>query len=591
MARMIPPFYEESITSSGEKKLFKKLGLLGDDFAVLHSLGIAEHRNKVFGEIDFVIICGRGIVCLEVKGGLVSRREGLWYFTDRYGKENVKAEGPFMQAVGCMYSLRDHLKVHFGPADAAVRCLYACGVVFPDMHFTSKGPDIIPEITYTMNNESESVKEYIHKIFAYWENRIRDKHGITASGLSRSQVERVVNYLRGDFSCVPAPAQLIEQTEQRLLILTRQQADRLVMADENPRILLKGTAGTGKTLLSMEYARRALLKKEKRVLFLCFNRNLCRYLKHNSHDPSFMHPERLHIDTMHGYLRERLKKNRSLPEPGGLAQEEYYRRILPEAFLEMIHQRGYTEENDVLVVDEGQDLLRLEYIMCMENMIRGGMEKGTWHICYDPNQNIYNTEIEEGLALIQEYSPIILSLDTNCRNTKQIGIYNVLATSMPPAKYLKISGEDVIRESYKNFKDEKNKVKKAVKRLVSTGISPGKICLLSRFRFARSCLQGDNVFRDIGDFQDISNLEPSTYVEKSIKFCTIHSFKGLEASVVIVLDVESFTDEQSRLLNYTAISRATCMLYIFYRYDLEEQWEQMVYRSGKYFTELSINSN
>jgi len=576
---MIPPFYEESITSDGEKKLFHALENLSDGFTILHSLGLAAHREKVFGEIDFVIISGEGILCLEVKGGLVRRERGVWHFTDRYGREATKAEGPFWQAISAMNSLRQYLKRQFGSDDAISKCQYACGVVFPDMPFPWKGPDIIPEIIFDARRDPENIGEYIRELFGYWRSILKQRHGFTGGKLSRAQIDRVTERLRGDFGFIPSLGYIIEQTDRGLLTLTREQADRLAMASENPRILLRGTAGTGKTLLSLEHARRCALTG-RRVLFLCFNRNLSRHLQMQVKNPGSPVEDNLHIDTFHRYLIRHLRQNGCLPPASEFSESEYYEHVIPEAFLEMVECGTYTAECDTLIVDEGQDLLRLEYIMCMDAMVRGGLNDGNWHICYDPNQNIYNPDLNEGLAMIQEYRPVILHLDINCRNTRQIGIYNVLATGMPLARYFRIGGESVVRKSYTDFTDERKRVVRTVKRLLDQGISPGKISLLSRYRFETSCLRGENIFQGICRFQNITDLNPALLVEDSLRFCTIHSFKGLEAPVVFLLDVDSFADDQARLLNYIAISRATSMLYIFYRADLEREWENMVQQSA-----------
>lgn len=575
MGRMIPPFYDDTVTSDGEKKLFRVLEKLDDKYVILHSLGLAEHLDKVFGEIDFVIVCEEGILCLEVKGGFVTRENGVWYFIDRYGRENKKPQGPFDQAIRSMYSLRNHMKKHFGAGAPVVKCQYACGVVFPDIPFTLKGPDIIPEIIFDSRRTPEDIETYIHSVFAYWKNKMKEKHGFAGNTLSRAEVERVAAFLRGDFGFIPSLGYIIEQTDRNLLSLTREQAERLSMAAENPRILLKGAAGTGKTLLSIEYARRCVLKG-KRVLFLCFNRNLRNYLRMQLKNQDITDGNSLQIETLHSYLTKCLKGKECLPSQDGMTLEYYYQFILPAAFADMASRGEYEAEHDVLVIDEGQDLLRLEYIMCMDIFVKGGLKEGNWHICYDPNQNIYNPEFEEGLKEISQYSPVLLQLDTNCRNTFQIGVYNSLATGIPPAKYLKVRGEDVIRQGYADHDEERVLVRDTVRKLISQGVKPGKICLLSKYRFENSCLHGENIFEGICSFQNITDLNPAHMVEESIKFCTIQGFKGLEAPVVVLLDVDSFADEKSRQLNYTAISRATSVLIIFYRRDLDREWEQMV---------------
>ncbi len=97
MARMVPPYYAEGIKSTGEKQIFDRLR--GDpattDWICLHSLNLAKHMKRVYGEIDFVVLVpNEGIFCLEIKSGRVARREGIWTYTDRYGDISTSTVGP-----------------------------------------------------------------------------------------------------------------------------------------------------------------------------------------------------------------------------------------------------------------------------------------------------------------------------------------------------------------------------------------------------------------------------------------------------------------------------------------------------------------
>lgn len=580
MSKMIPPFYDESIASNGEKKLFRNLQRLGDGYVILHSLGIARHQEKVFGEIDFVILCQQGILCLEVKGGYVYRKEGVWHFTDRNGREGRKAEGPFRQVFTAMLSLRKHLKKHFGTSDPVATCQFACGVVFPDMPFTQKGPDIVSETIFDSRGSMEDFDKYITFVFTYWANILEEKHGFFGGKLTGAQISRAENYLRGDFGFVPSLGYIVEKTEERLLALTREQTLRLSMAGDNPRILMKGGAGTGKTLLGLEHARRCALSGKK-VLYLCYNRNLCTYLRLiiKKGNPELV--DSLEIDTLHGYICDLLERNSSMPSTIGLSSDEFFSRIVPESFLEMVEKKGLSIQYDTLVVDEGQDLLGLEYILCIDHLIKGGLKAGNWHVCYDSNQNLYNSKLDDGLELIKGYYPTLLTLDTNCRNTRPVGIYNTLFTGMTPARFFRVDGESVVKEVYSDFEDEKSKLVRVVKKMIGQGIRPGSICLLSKFRYENSCLKGENIFKSICRFQNITDLDPRNIVDDSIKFCTIHSFKGLEAPVVFLLDVERFNDPASRMLNYTAMSRATSLLYVFYNGSAEGELQELISTSAE----------
>ena len=75
-----------------------------------HSVNLPEHQYKQWAEIDFLLISNKGILVFEVKGGRVSRENGVWIHTDRFGRRHEKSEGPDEQAKTAMYSLRDKLE-------------------------------------------------------------------------------------------------------------------------------------------------------------------------------------------------------------------------------------------------------------------------------------------------------------------------------------------------------------------------------------------------------------------------------------------------------------------------------------------------
>ena len=111
MVEMIPDWLAPEIKSQAEINLFKEFKDHQTDhqYIILHSLGLSEHVNNIFGEIDFVVICPEGVLCVEVKGGEVSCTNGVWEFVNRYGKKTRKSEGPFQQVQGNMQSLRRRL--------------------------------------------------------------------------------------------------------------------------------------------------------------------------------------------------------------------------------------------------------------------------------------------------------------------------------------------------------------------------------------------------------------------------------------------------------------------------------------------------
>src|SRR5438094_111475 len=105
MAIMIPATVHPAVRSGAERRIFDQLmNAPGtDDWVCLHSLALARHQVKRRGEIDFLLLSRKGIYVLEIKGGRVARKNGLWIHTDRFGHESVHHESPFDQAGAAMF--------------------------------------------------------------------------------------------------------------------------------------------------------------------------------------------------------------------------------------------------------------------------------------------------------------------------------------------------------------------------------------------------------------------------------------------------------------------------------------------------------
>lgn len=57
------------------------------------------------------------------------------------------------------------------------------------------------------------------------------------------------------------------------------------------------------------------------------------------------------------------------------------------------------------------------------------------------------------------------------------------------------------------------------------------------------------------------------------------AFKGLEAKAVLMIDIDSFSDENKRLLNYVGMSRARTYLEFFYDNKLYQERQQRLMES------------
>ena len=273
MARMVPPTISPDVKSSAERKIYGWLeDLSWENCIVLHSLGMAEHVKNIFGEIDFVILADEGVLCIEVKGGIVKRANGIWQFINRYGKISTKHEGPYQQVQGNTQSLRQYLAKRLNKDDPILKCQYACCVMTPDCQIDDEGRnDVIPDITFDITMHQKDLPAFFEGSFQYWKNKMMEKHHHFGAHLSNSDKARLLELLRGDFAFVPSMALILERTDEALLSLTEEQYIVTQSFASNKRILVSGPAGTGKTLLAMEQCRR-IYAENKRVLYLCYNR-------------------------------------------------------------------------------------------------------------------------------------------------------------------------------------------------------------------------------------------------------------------------------------------------------------------------------
>ena len=223
MAKMIPNQIIENC-SSAEKKMFEKLKELPNEYIVMHSLKLLEHIQKVEGEIDFLIICPKGILCIEVKGGRVERKEGIWIFTDRYGNKNEKVEGPYDQVSKNMYSLMKYLRNRLSNTNINVSNIqFAYAVAFPDIVFDRQEIDIEGKITIDIEKLQDSdIKTIIDNVFKYHSDKFFEKYNAKRSFLNNSEVSRITTILRGDFGYSQSLASELKSTEKILIKLTKE---------------------------------------------------------------------------------------------------------------------------------------------------------------------------------------------------------------------------------------------------------------------------------------------------------------------------------------------------------------------------------
>ena len=251
MARMLPPHISDEVKSTGERQIFDlfKNDPGTENWIVLHSLALAKHTKRLYGEIDFLILApDLGIFCLEVKSGDTRREEGLWKFTNRFGEVTTSARSPFQQAQEAMFSLIGAVQKKFGESHRLSRLLYGFGVMFPHIVFKSEDTEIEWWQIYDRDSRRSPVKNYIEQLSKYTRKKVEHSRWFSeADSIPRkSDVDQLVSYLRGDFEKLAAPRQKLSDVEEQLNEFTAEQYRCLDELQDNPRCLFQGGGRDGK---------------------------------------------------------------------------------------------------------------------------------------------------------------------------------------------------------------------------------------------------------------------------------------------------------------------------------------------------------
>ena len=561
MAVMLPDTADYSASrSNGERLVFQWLSEDNIPGFVFHSLLQKNHKHKIMGEVDFLYISERGLLCIEVKGGQdIYRRDQKWYSFSKSQNE-FEISNPFLQAQECMFALKRHIIDIYGKWSSQAKYLFGFAVIFPECKFTGKGNDLLTEVLFDSTHSLLDFSSYINNCFNYWEKNEYEKHNRGIAKLSCDEISQIVNLLRGDFRVVPSMNLEMQHIQQKMLFLTEEQYDALDNTKLNKRVIIQGVAGTGKSILALEKFRQCI-SINKKTLYLCFNKNMAKYAVSSL---NVIAPKEFIISTFHS-LAQRV-----------LGLDNLYEKSMTDiASLFKNTEIGHEYKFDYIIVDEAQDLMHISVIDTLDKFLKGGLKTGEWIFFLDPNQNIFNNDKEYNFALDyinESFYPAYYLLNNNCRNTEQIARTTSVLSLVPTAKYLKLSGPIVKKIVYTDSKELKEVFRKELISLFSGGTSPADVIILSRYKYLNSSISD---LKSLHNLNITENNDIDKFNKNTINYFTVQSYKGLESNIIFYIDIDGFKNEPDRLLNYVAMSRAKIMLYLFYPDTAKKEYDEV----------------
>jgi hypothetical protein len=508
--------------SNAEQKVFDLLQAtdLGPNAFALHSLNLSRHDYKRWAEVDFVVAWEEGVFALEVKGGRVACTSGIWTFTNRFGEAHRKSEGPFDQARSGHDALRAAISSHLDRPTLRNIC-WGWGVVFPDIDFDQScvawSPELIAD--YPELAGRSDIGRYLRRLARWWRSQGRGHHALADA----DDLAALCKAMRPDFDKVQSIGAAIDNAVDAVVRLTDEQIDVLDSIDENERIVCIGGAGTGKSFLAVEAARREAASGRSTAV-------LCR-------SPVFA-----------AFLRSQICGKSVL--------------VVEYDAIEPLLDKG--TQFSCAIIDEAQDLLSSPCMVRIERLVQGGLSGGRWRMFMDPNnQSGLHEPVEPGILNSLKKVSTIHRLRRNCRNTQQIVMQTQLITGADIGVAV-IEGQGPPIELF-DVEDEPGEAAALEERLtlwLDAGVRPGHITVLSPKHL------DDSVAARLSSrvTSRISVVGPQSafrWPVSTITFATILDFKGLENRCIAIVDLDGFAASDSDMAElYVAMTRAHAGLWI-----------------------------
>jgi hypothetical protein len=613
MATIIPSHISDlNDPTPGEKRVYELLRRFPDTCYVWYEVVIGERDYRP----DFVVLDPyRGIWIVEVKDwsvDVIKSASPKRFVIQHKGNHQVERANPARKCETYIRNVKESLQLEDTLCDerGLLKVPVEYAVVFPNMtseEFMHEGYNQV------IDEKRVICKDQLPELQTVMETSLTRIH----SPLDRFQLSRIKRILR------PETTVEIEAHQNGHIINTGKVSvedfDREFAVDveqeniakslgEGPR-LLRGLAGSGKTLILLMRAKLMVSNADmmgtpKRVLILCWNISLANYLRQafrkvhipfegEVYDTIKARGAKSSVEIMHfvGWARAML--------PARVTLETNAPNFLDQ-IIEGLNQRTIREHEkyDAIFIDEAQDF-RAEWIgFLFHHAIRGDDPKNRdLIISADDAQRIYRHQGDRSFSWAQLGIPIqgrSRVMRRVYRNSARVWMYAGLMLGKIGDYYQEEDGRpnssiwfapkkgiDPQLVQCKNFQSQIDEVISTINDIKEQGYALRNVLILyarksvqdlskpnRSFRLIDRLLEQLDRFRVPYDWitEDSESKARFDWSKESVKISTVHSAKGLDAPVVIILGAEGFADglHDAEKLMYVAMTRAREYLKIIY---------------------------
>ncbi|HHX85888.1 MAG TPA: AAA family ATPase [Actinomycetales bacterium] len=530
MPRVLPS--EPSYGHPSEEKVVDLLREQLDDDALV-VVGQRVSTDEKEHEVDILVAMpGAGIVAIEVKAGQIAVEDGQWWQGSGSARRRID---PVTQVRDALYALRGY--VMQDPRWTVPYQRWTHMLVFP--HTALDEDFAMPDI----RRNRVVGRDELDRIGTLAFRLARDSGPSDRPLLARSTVGLLAEVLGG--RGLPQRDVVARAAENADIAdaLTREQSVLLRAVDALPRVEIRGGAGSGKTYLALEQARR-LSRQGLRVALICYSHGLAGYLRRvtsgwrRREQPAY-------VGEFHALGVEWGAPVGPDERERSASAARYWEEDLPRLMEELADGLPDGKRFDAVIVDEAQDFADSWW-----RPVLGALrdrEAGRLMIVGDAGQSVFQRAGRPPVDLV----PLVL--DHNLRNTRQIaGAFLPLVGQRmelrggigPEVRFVEVGvGEDPI-----GIGDDE------AMRLLDQGWEPRDVALLTT---------GSRHPMQVELQQDGNDAYWETFWSgEDIFYGHVLGFKGLERRAVVLVCNHHEGMDRVRERIYVGLSRATDVLVV-----------------------------
>ena len=518
---------------------------------------VQESKIRKMVEIDFLLLCPKGAVVVEVKGGNVNIRDGQ-YVLSRGKEQRILDESPFDQANNAQFFLLYSSQLLNSLQNQPIFITSCCAFPHANIDRTSDDPDT--NLSWKLWSKP---REDRRENFADFCLEVIEKSKLiqhkTYNELSLNQLQYIANRIAPTISFVETTDDEI-RWQDVIEWLKLNNEDTLRSLRKNERIIVEGGPGTGKTTIAKEFI---FLNKEKKGLYLCWNKLLKSSIEHKLLCKGL---KNCSVEQYFAFLKK-LDPDGELISFEGFGRQSYTDLCFNIACL--IDEKKSKLNSvlyDYIIIDEAQDILdrgAKELIIDLTSP-DGKINSSKFLIFYDCDQE-YNAENRNPEQYIREMSwcsaQFILTENRRVSSTKQIVAFaNAIRRGADlQIEYMKMTDPEYIHlEKMANHKDIIKRLNSLRRDLSQKSTNDLVVLLDSNCKWTKSG-NGEFLYQRIIDLESVVEIDEVTIKKLheigNVPICTILQYKGLESKhVILVVGEKEYQNKAYEL--YVGITRA-----------------------------------